>query len=172
MSTRVYLPGDWDGLGEVVGVRTATADPDFSIGWSGRAHAVTAELRERWPDADEEQWEYVAAQEAANDSLGGVSDEEEPPRRLVLVVEADSCRAVADGRPTEVEVPVVEVPGAVVAYLVDDPAAGADVAEAVRLLRTGASAEALETALDRCAEHPLAWYDASELDVLLGAGRD
>jgi hypothetical protein len=50
------------------------------------AHAVTAWLREAWPDADEEEWTYAALMAAADDS-NAVLTAEDRPRRVVLVAE-------------------------------------------------------------------------------------
>ncbi len=53
-----------------------------------QARAVTGWLREAWPEADEEEWEYAALMAAADDSPTLLT-EEDPPRRVVLAAEAD-----------------------------------------------------------------------------------
>ena len=58
------------------------------------AHAVTAWLREAWPEADEEEWEYAALMAAADDSLALLT-EEDRPRRVVVVAEVTSSPRIA-----------------------------------------------------------------------------
>ncbi len=51
-------------------------------------HAVTQWLREQWPDASEEEWEYAALMAAADDSLAWLGPDARP-RRVVLVAEVE-----------------------------------------------------------------------------------
>ena len=75
MSVRVYVPTTLTALAGFVG--------DGGIGPAPvRARAVTAWLREAWPEGDEEEWEYAALMAAADDSAALLTDED-PPRRVV-----------------------------------------------------------------------------------------
>ena len=81
MSTRVYVPASLEAL--------ARFTTEGGIGPTPvRAHAVTAWLRAAWPEADQEEWEYAALMAAADDSLALLT-EDDRPRRVVLVAEAD-----------------------------------------------------------------------------------
>ena len=127
-----------------------------------RAHAVTSELREMFPEADDEGLEFAAHLAAADGSLELLGRTPSAPRlRLVLTadVPADAVRPVDDA---EAAPSVVEVTGAVpwdaiACGHVDESAATADVVAA--LAGDGAAVESLD-------EHDLLWYDASELDAL------
>lgn len=83
MSLRVYVP---------------TTPADLAAHWSEggvgllRAHAVTAALREDWPDASEEEWEYVALLAAADESAADQAGEQPVEvRRVVIAAEAAGC---------------------------------------------------------------------------------
>jgi hypothetical protein len=92
VTVRVYLPATLDLLGEYVAAGGVGPAPV-------PGHAVTAALREEWPDGTEEEWEYAAlaaAADAAADLL------EEPGRRVVLAADVPTAHET-DG--TEVEVP-------------------------------------------------------------------
>ena len=81
MSIRIYIPATLTGLAGFLG--------DGGVGPAPvRARAVTAWLRQEWPEADDEEWEYAALMAAADASLGLLT-EEDPPRRVVVVAEAD-----------------------------------------------------------------------------------
>ena len=79
MSTRVYVPTTLDGLTRCVG--------DGGVGPAPvHAHAVTAWLRESWPEGDQEEWEYAALSAATDDATLALT-EDDRPRRVVLVAE-------------------------------------------------------------------------------------
>lgn len=81
MTTRVYVPSTLEGLTRYVA--------DGGIGPSPvHAHAVTAWLRESWPEGGEEAWEYAALMAAADDAALALT-ETDRPRRVVLVAEVD-----------------------------------------------------------------------------------
>jgi len=81
MSTRVYVPATLSDLARFV--------EEGGIGPTPvHAHAVTAWLRAAWPEADQEEWEYAALMAAADASIGLLT-EEDRPRRVVVVAEAD-----------------------------------------------------------------------------------
>src|SRR6478735_6225622 len=94
MSVRVYVPATLPLLAGFVA--------DGGIGPAPvRARAVTAWLREEWPEVDEEEWEYAALMAAADDSVALLTDED-APRRVVLAADVDS--AVESDDSTIVEV--------------------------------------------------------------------
>jgi hypothetical protein len=81
VSIRVYVPASLESLARFVA--------DGGIGPSPlHGHAVTDWLRESWPEADEEEWEYAALMAAADDAAAALSDED-TPRRVVLVAEVE-----------------------------------------------------------------------------------
>ena len=81
MTTRVYVPVTLDSLARIA--------EEGGIGPSPvHAHAVTSWLRESWPDAEPDDWEYAALMAAADDSVAMLT-EEDRPRRVVLVAEVD-----------------------------------------------------------------------------------
>jgi hypothetical protein len=94
VSTRVYVPTTLGGLTRCVA--------DGGIGPTPvHAHAVTAWLRESWPEGDQEEWEYAALMAAAEDAAAALT-EDDRPRRVVLVADVDD---VTEGREsTEVSV--------------------------------------------------------------------
>ncbi|MEO7352533.1 MAG: hypothetical protein ABIR34_05005 [Marmoricola sp.] len=94
MTVRVYVPTNL--------ARLARFSEEGGIGPSPvRAHAVTDWLRESWPEAEEDEWEYAALMAAADDAATLLT-EEDRPRRVVLVAEVE--RVVEEGESTEVRV--------------------------------------------------------------------
>ena len=94
MSTRVYVPTTLAGLTRAV--------TEGGIGPTPvHAHAVTQWLRESWPEAGQEEWEYAALMAAADDAALAL-DEDDVPRRVVLVAEVDDL--AEDEESTEVRV--------------------------------------------------------------------
>jgi hypothetical protein len=83
MTVRVYVPSSLGDLGRFV--------EEGGIGPSPvHAHAVTGWLRESWPEASEEEWEYAALMAAGDDSVALLSASRarhERPRRVVIVAE-------------------------------------------------------------------------------------
>lgn len=160
MSTRVYVATTWRGLRRVV-----TADGIGPAPFFG--HAVTRALREAWPDGGDEELEYAATTAAARTCLGMLTDED-PPRRVVLAVDAETVRESEDVDPTVVEVGEVVPMRLVAAVLVDTQDAADDVVAAreawPRTLQGDAEAEAV---VDRCLDHDLAWFAVQEIAQLL-----
>jgi hypothetical protein len=68
-----------------------------------RAHAVTGALREGWPEADEESWEYAALMAAAADSAA-LRQAGDLPRRYVVAADVPAADPVAGEDPTLVDV--------------------------------------------------------------------
>lgn len=103
MSERVYLP--------VTAADLATLVGEGRLVGPRAAHAVTAGLREAWPEADEESWEYAALMAAAAASGPAASGPGAGRRRVVAVdvARVEPAHPGADGPdgddPTRVVVP-------------------------------------------------------------------
>ena len=152
---RIYLPAT---LLELAPAADGTLTPLAPR----RAHTVTRELRELFPDDGDEGLEYAAQLAAADDSLVRLRVTPTAPRlRLVLTAEVPEG-AVApvdddDAAPSAVELTAHVEWDAVACGHVDEPDARPDVAAAL----TGAAA-----AVERLDERDLLWYDASELAAI------
>jgi hypothetical protein len=94
VSTRVYVPTTLTGLAGFVAEGGVGPTPVH-----GRA--VTAWLREAWPEADEEQWEYAALMAAADDSAVLLT-EDDSPRRVVLAADVEPVVEARDSSRVEV----------------------------------------------------------------------
>lgn len=160
MSARVYVATTWTGLQQIVTADGIGPAPFF-------AHAVTRALRAAWPDGEDEELEYAATSAAARTSLGLLTDED-PPRRVVLAVDAETVLESDDEDPTVVEVGEVVPMRLVAAVLVDTEDAAEDVAAAREAwpatLRGDADAEAV---VDRCLDRELAWFAVQEIGELM-----
>jgi hypothetical protein len=161
MSTRVYVGTTWTGLRDFVTADGLGPAPFY-------AHAVTRGVRAAWPDGDDEGWEYAATAAAARTSLGLLTDED-PPRRVVLAIDAETVIEADDPvDPSVVEVGEVVPMRLVAAVLVDTEDAADDVTAAreawPRTLEGDADAEAV---VDRCLDRDLAWFALQEVGELL-----
>lgn len=116
MSVRVYVPVTSSTLAALVA--EGRLDGPF------RAHAVTPALREEWPDADDEGWEYAALMAAAADSAA-LRGEGDRPRRYVVAADVPGFEPVAGEDPTLVDV-AADVPWKNVASAQVDTEDGAD----------------------------------------------
>ncbi|MHB1064740.1 MAG: DUF6912 family protein [Georgenia sp.] len=149
---RVYLPATAADLHE----------SPITARW---AHAVTTALRGELPDEDEEGLEITASLAAADDSVRLVATTGGVPRRVVVAADVPdgSVRApevlAEDQLPTAVELVGPVGWDVVVAILVDEARAAADVA---------AAAAGDDVAFERAAERDLLWYDVIERDALAG----
>src|SRR5690242_3731762 len=139
MTVRIYLPTSLTGLAAFLGEGGVGPAPV-------RARAVTAWLREAWPEADEEEWEYAALSAAADDSAALLTGED-PPRRVVLAADVEAATESDDST-------IVEVLSAFPMRLVK--AVHADTAD----LERGAS-------YDPEAAGDLAWFAVQEIPDLL-----
>ncbi len=160
MSARVYVATTWTGLRQIVTADGVGPAPFFG-------HAVTRALRAAWPDGEDEELEYAATSAASRTSLGLLTDED-PPRRVVLALDAETVQESDDEDPTVVEVGEVVSMRKVAAVLVDTEDAADDV-EAARAawpatLQGDADAEAV---VDRCLDRDLAWFAVQEVGELL-----
>lgn len=128
------------------------------------AHGVTDALRAEFSDADDEELEYLAMTAAAQRSLELV-DDEGPYGRAVLAVDVHSVEPAGSEDPT-----VVLLDSAVrLADLVSVHVDSADAAPAVRAARSALAeqAEDADARFERCLDHELGWYAATELDEVV-----
>jgi len=160
MSARVYVATTWTGLQQIV-----TADGIGPAPFFG--HAVTRALRAAWPDGEDEELEYAATSAAAWTSLGLLTDED-PPRRVVLALDAETVLESDDEDPTVVEVGEVVPMRLVAAVLVDTEDAADDVAAAREAWPATLQGDAdAEVVVDRCMDRDLAWFAVQEIGQLL-----
>lgn len=160
MTTRVYVSTTWSGLRQIV-----TADGIGPAPFFG--HAVTRALREAWPDSGDEELEYAATTAAARTSLGLLT-EADPPRRVVLAVDAETVIEADDPDPTVVEVGEVVPVRLVAAVLVDTPDAAAEVSAARAAWPAALAGDGgAEAVVERCLDRELAWFAVQEAGELL-----
>lgn len=95
MSVRIYVPATLTTLAGFVAAGGVGPTPVH-------ARAVTAWLREAWPEADEEEWEYAALMAAADDSAALLT-EDDPPRRVVLAADVETVVASEGSSRVEVD---------------------------------------------------------------------
>lgn len=175
---RIYVPATLDELDAVT--RTAKA-----ARWTvapRRAHAVTKGLEAALPDEDAESLEYVAALNAADDSLALIAGRTGVPhQRVVITVEVPDAAvgpvddASDDGSvPSQVAVTDTVEGVAIVCVHVDEAEAAADIADVLAAADEESDAEetaevaeesetALDAALQRVTDRDLLWYDWSEI---------
>jgi hypothetical protein len=160
---RVFVPVTRSGLRSVVESGGLGPSPV-------PAFAVTGALRESYAEGDEEELEYVAMTAAARSALTllAQAEEDEPPRRLVLAVDASTAAPGGDLGAAHVELPQAVPMRQVVAVHADTGEAEDDVAAAVAVLRAGGPYDADEEFLvDACEGHELAWFATQEIGDLL-----
>jgi hypothetical protein len=160
---RVYVPATLAMLQQLVGDRMVHAR-------SGTAFAVTPTLREAYAHGDDEELAEVALGEAALASLrllgGGTG--ELPPRRVVLVADAEDVTVRPD-----LDDAVVRLAGPIgyddiVAVYVDNAAAEAAVLAAIDVIDAAdLGDEDSELTVGDAQDHDLAWYAPQELPFLL-----
>ena len=144
---------------------------------SGTAFAVTPKLREAYAEGDDDELGEVALREAALASLrlmageadeSGQSGDELPPRRAVLVADVGDVTLRPD-----LDDAVVRIGGPVsiddvVAAFVDNPAAEAQVKDAIAAIDAAdLGDEDAELTVGDAQDHDLAWYAVQELPFLL-----
>ena len=165
---RVYIPATLAMLSQLVadGVMPAR---------SGTAFAVTPTLREAYAHGDEDELGEIALQEAALASLRmlageGVGGEDGglPPRRAVLVAEAEGVTVRPDLDDAVVRLAGPVALADVVAAYVDNAAAEPAVLAAVAVVDAAdLGDEDAELTVGDAQDHDLAWYAAQELPFLL-----
>ena len=160
---RVYVPSSPTLLSQVV--LSGGVGPVPVAG-----HAVTDELRAGYPEGEEEEWEYAAMTAAAVDSIGLLT-EEDPPRRVVIALDAATVLPVEGAEPTLVEVSEAVPLRDVAAVHVDSAEAERDVAAARDCWALAARGEEQATATgERCLEHEQGWYAVQEIGDLVTWG--
>ena len=177
---RIYVPATLDELDAVSHSATAAR-------WTvapRRAHAVTKELEAALPDEDAEGLEYVAALNAADDSLALIAGRTDAPhQRVIITVEVPDAAvgpvpagSADDDEPVASEVQVTSTVEqvAIVCVHVDEPEARTDIADVLAAADEESDAEttaevgeesdsALDEALQRVTDRDLLWYDWSEI---------
>jgi hypothetical protein len=136
------------------------------------AHAVTPALREWYAEGDEDELEYVAFTRAAQGALRLIrQDPAAPPRRVVVSADlpvAAVTRADRELGSSEVRLAGPVPLGAVAAIHVDGVEAVEDVAAAAAVLEEALAGDPdAQFTVDGAEDHELAWYDVSELELLL-----
>jgi hypothetical protein len=164
---RVYIPATLAMLEQLVAVGSVSAV-------SGTAFAVTPMLRESYAHGDDDELAEVALREAALTSLRLLAAEPDirradlPPRRVVLVAEAEGAKTRPD-----LDDAVVRLAGPVsindvIAAYVDTAAAESAVVAAVEAVDAAdLGDEDAEFIVGDAQDHDLAWYAAQELPFLL-----
>lgn len=176
---RIYVPATLDELDAV----THTTDAARWTVAPRRAHAVTKDLEAALPEEDAEGLEYVAALNAADDSLALIASRPDAPhQRMVITLEVpDTAVTAASGTtdddapvPSEIDVTTTVENVAIVCVHVDEPAAATDIADVLRAADEESDAEetaklgvesetALDEALQRVTDRDLLWYDRTEI---------
>ncbi|MFY1636137.1 DUF6912 family protein [Solwaraspora sp. WMMB335] len=160
---RVYVPATLPALAGLRDTGQLAADT---------AHMVTGALREWYVEGDEEELEYVAFTRAAQDALRLLHDDPAAPRRRV-VVSVDLPPEAVKRSVAELGSSTITLVGpiafaSVVAIHVDSDAAADDVAVAAAAVLDAAAGDPdAQFVVDGAEDHELAWYDVSELDLLL-----
>ena len=95
MTVRIYVPATLTSLAGFVANGGVGPTPVY-------ARAVTSWLREAWPEAAEEEWEYAALMAAADDSAVLLTDDD-MPRRVVLAADVDSVMESDDSSRVEID---------------------------------------------------------------------
>ncbi len=162
---RVYIPTT------LVALQQLVADRHLLV-VNGTAFAVTPTLREAYSEGDEDELAEVALREAALASLrllaGADPDSGMPPRRAVVVADADDVTVRPD-----LDDAVVRLSGplpidAVVAVYVDNADAESAVLAAVDVIdEADIGDEDAELTVGDAQDHDLAWYAPQELPFLL-----
>ncbi|WP_418005868.1 DUF6912 family protein [Mycobacterium sp. PDNC021] len=170
---RVYIPATLAMLSQLVADGAMPAR-------SGTAFAVTPTLREAYSHGDEDELGEIALQEAALASLrllagegvGEADGEDEegglPPRRAVLVAEADGATVRPDLDDAVVRLAGPIALADVIAVYVDNSTAEPAVLAAVAAVDAAdLGDEDAELTVGDAQDHDLAWYAAQELPFLL-----
>jgi hypothetical protein len=161
---RVYLPST---IPVVAGMLlTGVIGPDPVHGF-----AVTPTLREWYSSGDMDELEYMAMMHAARASLRLLGEDPSAPRRrVVLAVELPDKQVVAEAgfeEPALVQITGPVLVRDVVAGHVDDPAAMAEIAEAIAALPAAdAGDDDARFVVDGAEGHELLWYATQELSDL------
>jgi hypothetical protein len=160
---RVYVPATLAMLQRLVADRSLRAV-------NATAFAVTPTLREAYAEGDEDELADVALRDAALASLRLLDDDDSglPPRRAVVVANAEDVTARPDLDDSVVRLAGPVALGDVIAAYVDN----ADAEPAVRAAIEAVDAadlgdEDAELLVGDAQDHDLAWYAPQELAFLL-----
>ena len=137
---------------------------------NGTAFAVTPTLRESYAEGDDDELASVALRDAALASLRLLGDDAsgQPPRRAVLVADAEDVTARPDLDDAVVRVAGPIVFDEVVAAYVDNADAEAAVLAAIEAVDAAdLGDEDAELVVGDAQDHDLAWYAPQELPFLL-----
>jgi hypothetical protein len=185
---RIYVPATLDELDAV----SHTTDAARWTVAPRRAHAVTKDLEAALSDEDAEGLEYVAALNAADDSLALIAARPDAPhQRVVITLEVpDAATSPAasgepesddedrdeddDPVPSEIDVTTTVENVAIICVHVDEPEAATDIADVLKAADEESDAEetaniaeesetALDEALQRVTDRDLLWYDWTEI---------
>lgn len=186
---RIYVPATLD---ELDAVTHSTGAARWTVA-PRRAHAVTQALAAALPEEDAEGLEYLAALNAADDSLALIAGRPDAPhQRVIITVEvpdgmvgpAESSSASAagadgsedDDEPVASEIEIISTVEnvAIVCLHVDEVDAAGDIADVLAAADEESDAEelaevseesdtALDDALQRVTDRDLLWYDWSEI---------
>jgi len=159
---RVYLPSTLPALRRLLDTGEV-GDPPLP------AYAVTPALREWYAEGDDEELEYAVLTLAAAASVRLLdADPDAPPRRVVVVAEADRTEPVPQVDRAAVRV-LSPVPLRLVrAVHVDDPAAEDDVRAAVdAVVEADLGSEDAAFRVEQAEGHELQWYATQEIGPLL-----
>ncbi len=160
---RVYLPVTLPAL--------ASAHAAGAFPGAASAHAVTPAMREWYVEGDLEELEYAALTEAAEASLRLVAEDDEAPRRRVVVaadVPDGAVRPAPDEGRSVVRLSEAVPLDAVASVHVDEPEAEPVVMAAVAALEAAdAGDDDARFLLDEAEATELLWYDVSEIPDLV-----
>lgn len=135
---------------------------------NGTAFAVTPTVREAYTEGDDDELAEVALREAALASLRLLADSDNPPRRAVLVADAEevTCRPDLDDAVVRVATPIA-IEDVIAAY-VDTAAAESAVLKAIAVIDAAdLGDEDAELTVGDALDHDLAWYANQELPFLI-----
>ena len=164
---RVYIPATFAMLAQLRDSGTFTAR-------SGYGFAVTPALREYFSAGDEEDFAEYAFDEASRASLRllAIGDEEQfPHRRVVISVDVDDHKATSDPELGEAVVklnPAQITFDDVAAIHIDVESSEEATAKAIKVVdEADLGEEEAELAVGDALDNFLAWYDPSELNMLV-----
>jgi len=135
---------------------------------NGTAFAVTPTVREAYTEGDDDELTEVALREAALASLRLLADSDSPPRRAVLVADAEevTCRPDLDDAVVRVATPIA-IEDVIAAY-VDTAAAESAVLKAIAVIDAAdLGDEDAELTVGDALDYDLAWYANQELPFLI-----
>ena len=160
---RIYIPVLLSTLRDVVHDRSVTPR-------GGIVYAVTADLRAEYPDADDEELEYLAMSDAATACLRllAAAGPKEPPLRVVIAADVAQASPASD-RDRAAATVVGAVPWSQIASVHLDDRDAAEVVRAAAAVvdRADLGDDDAEFAVGSAQDVELAWYAPSEVAYLM-----